>query len=463
VASLRKRGRLWYFRFVDADGVKRERKGCPDKRATEELARAAESEAAKVQAGLIDPKAERMAQAGRRPILEHLADFIGTMSAKANDPKHVRLTRTYAARVLELGRIERIADLTGSAVMEAIATLRAQGLSPRTINAHTTAIKAFSRWLWRDGRNTDHPLATVGKLNEELDRRLVRRPLSEAELRQLLDSTRTAPLWRGMIGPDRAMLYTIGAATGFRRGELESLRPEAFRLDGDVPMIVVEPAYTKNGKPAEQPIPPSLADALRPWLASKPPGRPVFDPLPEKTGLMLKTDLERCGIAPVDASGRTVDMHSLRHGYISMLAKAGVPVKVLQILARHSDPKLTLNVYSHLTVFDTAAALDSLPDMTRHEPVPEAVRMTGTDPAVTPISNLLAHHLPTAGDANGRNVTDAGGMKQTTPDDRGCFNSLEFIELDGPSRVLTGPVGSAPRRTRTFNPLIKSQLLCQLS
>ncbi|MBV8609558.1 MAG: site-specific integrase, partial [Singulisphaera sp.] len=176
-----------------------------------------------------------MAQAGRRPILEHLADFIGTMSAKENDPKHVRLTRTYATRVLELGRIERIADLTGSAVMEALATLKAQGLSPRTINAHTTAIKAFSRWLWRDGRDNDHPLATVGKLNEEVDRRLVRRPLSEAELRQLLDSTRTAPPWRGMTSPDRAMLYTIGAATGFRRGELESLRPEAFRLDGDVP------------------------------------------------------------------------------------------------------------------------------------------------------------------------------------------------------------------------------------
>ncbi len=31
------------------------------------------------------------------------------------------------------------------------------------INAHATTIKAFSRWLWRDGRSADHPLACVSK------------------------------------------------------------------------------------------------------------------------------------------------------------------------------------------------------------------------------------------------------------------------------------------------------------
>ena len=48
----------------------------------------------------------------------------------------------------------------------------------------------------------------------------------------------------------------------------------------------------------------------------------------------------------MDDQGRVVDTHSLRHGYISALALAGVPVKVAQTLARHSDPKLTMNVYA---------------------------------------------------------------------------------------------------------------------
>jgi hypothetical protein len=29
MASLRKRGKVWYYRFVDEAGVKREERGCP--------------------------------------------------------------------------------------------------------------------------------------------------------------------------------------------------------------------------------------------------------------------------------------------------------------------------------------------------------------------------------------------------------------------------------------------------
>ena len=175
MASLRKRGRLWYFRFVDADGVKRERKGCTDKRATEELARAAESEAARVKSGLIDPKARRVAEAAKRPIVEHVDDFIASMATANRNPQHVAQTRTYINRVLTLARIERTPDLAPSAVMHALGDLRGQGFSARSINAHATAVKSLSRWLWRDGRTADYSLNAVVKLNETTDRRRVRR------------------------------------------------------------------------------------------------------------------------------------------------------------------------------------------------------------------------------------------------------------------------------------------------
>ena len=90
-------------------------------------------------------------------------------------------------------------------------------------------------------------------------------------------------------------------------------------------------------------------------------------------------DQARAGIEAVDASGRAVDMHSLRHGYISALAKTGVPIKTLQTLARHSDPKLTLNVSAHLSVFDTAAALEVLPDLTAPPPGSKPTGKLGSD------------------------------------------------------------------------------------
>jgi hypothetical protein len=54
------------------------------------------------------------------------------------------------------------------------------------------------------------------------------------------------------------------------------------------------------------------------------------------------------------------DFHSLRHTFITAVVKSGCSVKVAQELARHADPKLTLNVCSHLTVHDLAEGLDGL-------------------------------------------------------------------------------------------------------
>ena len=68
MASFRKIGRNWFYRFVNADGVQRERKGCSDRRETEGMAAAAEAEAAKIRCGYIDPKAPSP-QAARGPAL----------------------------------------------------------------------------------------------------------------------------------------------------------------------------------------------------------------------------------------------------------------------------------------------------------------------------------------------------------------------------------------------------------
>ena len=46
---------------------------------------------------------------------------------------------------------------------------------------------------------------------------------------------------------------------------------------------------------------------------------------------------------------------------VSGLALSGVPLAVAQKLARHSDPRLTANVYTHLGLADLSRAVESLP------------------------------------------------------------------------------------------------------
>ena len=75
---------------------------------------------------------------------------------------------------------------------------------------------------------------------------------------------------------------------------------------------------------------------------------------------MLRADLKAAGIEPM-VDGRVIDLHALRVTFITHLSLAGVPLTVAQKLARHSDPKLTSNVYTSLTLADLQKAVQSLP------------------------------------------------------------------------------------------------------
>ncbi len=274
----------------------------------------------------------------------------------------------------------------------------------RLLVAHQETAAASHAQSFDRVRAADYSLVGLVKPSGPMERRRVRRPLTDSELRTLIETTKTAPHWRGLSGLDRSLLYAIASMTGFRRGELMSLTPESFRLDTKPPAIVCEAGYTKNGQLAEQSIPDSLASVLRPWVAGKPARRPVFDRMTAWTALMLRLDLERCGIPFKDDSGRVVDLHALRHTYITALGRAGLPIKVHQTLARHSDPKLTLNVYTHLSLHDTTEAVESLPDPFQAPPQAQAMAATGTDPS---INDRLAHHLPTGQDGDSRIGSDA--------------------------------------------------------
>jgi len=485
MASYRKRGKVWYFRITDENGEKPERKGCTDRRVTEELAREAESKVARIKAGLVDLKAERIAREARRPIAEHVADFIAGSKAKGNDPKHVRSTRTYIERVITLAGIERISDLSPSSVSLAVTALKAEALSARAVNAYVTAIKSFSRWLKRDGRMSDYSLETLTKQNEQADRRRVRRALTPDEAARVIQAAETGPEAGGLTGPDRAMLYSLALGTGFRADELATLTPEKFDLDADPPTATVMACYDKRRKEAVQPIAMALADRLRPWVAMKAPGKPVFDGMTERTAEMLRVDLEAAEIPYETASG-VADFHALRGAYVTNLVASGASVKTCQTLARHSTPSLTIGIYAKTSLHDIKGAVENLPDLTSGQTTREPLAMTGTDgefahrsaferdrAGVTnsaetgkddrPISKRFAHYLPTGGDGLRGNPTDADVMVGSEAQASTESKPLKNKASDASGGNLKDADGNAPRWTRTINPLIKSQLLCQLS
>jgi integrase len=184
------------------------------------------------------------------------------------------------------------------------------------------------------------------------DLRHARREVGPAELAALIDTAR-ASTWtfRGRTGPDRAMMYLVAFATGYRVKELAKLTPGSFDLESDRPAASLPSRGTKNKKRAVQYLPPGLATQLRDYLAGRPAGSPLWPGgWAIKGAMMLRADLKAAGIpyrVETPDGPRFADFHALRHSYLSALASAGVGVKELQELARHSDPRLTLGIYTH--------------------------------------------------------------------------------------------------------------------
>ncbi len=442
MSSVRKRGRVWYYRFVDSEGVRHERKGCPDKRETESMAAASEAEASKIRAGLIDSKAFGYRDHEARTLADHLAEWRGGMLARGMTARHADQYHTRAARVVALARggslddidppgrkpetlgraarvladavkAARLSDLTPGRIQSALARLHDAGKSHQTVNHYRAAVRAFVRWCGDNGRLRDNPTRGVAGFNVDADRRHRRRALTPDEATRLVRAADRGPVVMGMPGPDRARLYALALGTGFRAAELAALTPERFDLTGDPATATVPAAYTKNGREAVQPLPPALARRLAPWVASLPPSRPVFDPMPVKTAEMIRVDLAAAGIEYETPSG-VCDFHSLRGVYISNLVASGASVKTCQTLARHSTPSLTIGIYAKASLHDISGAVAALPDPTPEAPTPEAVASTGTDGRR--ISKLFAPPLPHEGDGTRRFGADTGGLNENSPE-----------------------------------------------
>jgi len=406
----RKKGGSYYITYVVRPGQRHTVKGCKDRAATEAYARKLEADAMLRAKGVIDIKADQYAKAEARPLVVkdaddkiidgHLADFYASLVARGTTSEHTTLVRARAAKIIDLSKAERPSALVPSAVQAAIASLRDgdDDLSLQTCNHYLRAIKQFSRWLWRDGRTREDPLAHLSGYNVQLDRRHDRRALTDEELACLIEAAEKGPPRLSMSGPERAILYQLAIGTGFRANELRSLTPESFDMNADPPTVTVQAGYSKHRRSDVQPIRRDLADLLRPWLVAKKATRPVFN-MPDKPIKLIRPDLDAARqawlkearsneernerrqsdfLAYRDGAGRVADFHALRHTYISRLVASGANIKVAQELARHSTPTLTLGRYAHVQLVDQTRALDALPAIEAPQADDAALAATGT-------------------------------------------------------------------------------------
>ena len=414
---IRKKSQTWWGRFRGGEGKVRRVSLSDDRETAETLLADRVKRARREEAGDTDP----FEQHRNRPLTKHLDDFLTHLNAKGDTHGHGKQTISRVSAILAGCGFEKIGDISAAHVSAFLADMRkpkrikvkvktkgkkaptetekvTKGTGLATTNGYLVAIKSFCIWLVKDRRTAENRLAHLSRLNAKTDVRRERRALSLTELQAVIQAAeRSKKTFRGLTGPDRALLYQTATYTGLRASELESLSRSSFKLDGNPPTVTVEAGYSKHRRRDVLPLHVELAERLRERLAKRPeqPDGESFvlslpsasadrterlwpGTWPEKAAKMLRIDLKAAGIEYHTVDGYC-DFHALRHSYITNLVRSGASPKEAQGLARHSTITLTMDRYSHVGLMDLNSALDALPSL----PLPQQAAATGTDD-VTP-------------------------------------------------------------------------------
>ena len=199
----------YLVQWTDHDGRRREKSTrTTDKRAAERIAADLESKAALRREGVVDPRADRYAEQARRPLADHLDAYRAHLEHLGRSKRHLGQSLGTIRRMAEDAGAGRLSDLTVAAVEGHLHHLRDSGRSARTVNYARAAAVAFMAWCEQTGRVEQNDLKRLERLDEQRDRRRVRRPLTGSEIASLLDVA---------TQHGRRPFYLLAAWTGLRR------------------------------------------------------------------------------------------------------------------------------------------------------------------------------------------------------------------------------------------------------
>ena len=358
--KVKAQAKKWWGRYRDGDGIERRVPLATDKTTAQAMLLNLVKKAERKAAGLADPFEDHR----KRPLKEHFKEFIACLKNRGCCTEYMNSTEQRAEAILTECKFNRLDDIQASRVQIFLADLRASGRSISSSNHYLRAIKMFTRWMVRDRRSPEDRLVHLSRMNADTDRRHVRRPLTMEEFGKLLQAAQNGPSIQNISGPDRVVLYILGAYTGYRRNEIGSVTMRSFDFESDPPTLTVEAGHSKHRRRDVLPLRTDFAEQIQTWLSGKKgltPDQPLFEVTDKRTSEMMQKDLKRAGIPYVDDRGHYADFHSLRKTFITNLSRAGVSPKTAQLLARHSDINLTMNTYTMLGVCDQAMAVESLP------------------------------------------------------------------------------------------------------
>ncbi len=290
-------------------------------------------------------------------IEQHLTTYRESLEADEDTPKHVSVTINRIVRICKGLHWKTISDIDGLKLKYWLknltkdypwqSRLAKEKVSYTTRKYYATAFKSFTKFLAQNRRIEQDPLLyfTVKTKGDKPEPTKIRRALTPDETNRLIRAAEASKaVVRELTGEQRAWLYRLTVAVGFRAHEMASLTPQSFNLDEAC--VLLERSVSKRRRYDRVEIHQSLLDGLREWLADKRPDRPLW---PGSwwtvAARMLRRDMKVADIPPVDDDNHVVDFHALRTTFITNLVGTSVPITLVQRIARLSTPALLDRYY----------------------------------------------------------------------------------------------------------------------
>ena len=452
----------YYYWFIDVDGRKKTRKGYTDKAATEEALRREQKRIARQLEGLSVPSETEL----RRPLLEHIDDFLEHLAAGGVTEKHLSMSKSRLMVAFTEMNIKMFSDMSVTKVERFVLDLRRRDYAQKTINDYVAIMKQLTSWL-ADTKGWDDPLASLDRLQGQDDIRRKRMALTPEQVARLLDAAERRSVENYLAdhpsakpetigrfrhyGLQRATIYRLGALAGLRPTEIKNLTWACIDLEGQPPTITVEAKYAKSRREDTVPLNGQLVAALRRWrwhqterVAREPAASENVVCVPRHlSDEQFPKDCEFAGIATEDEKGRVLDLYAAtRHTFCTLLAAAGTSPHRQRLLMRHVDLATTLK-YTHLQVIDLVEGIEALPQIEDEE-------------AGIPAEHVRNARCSEAQEA-ARTCNEDASKEQAEGEGEGGSKGLPLQEIASPCNSPQGDSNSLPEkelwwRRRESNP-----------
>jgi integrase len=354
----------WTAQFTDETGtVRRISTKTKNRSAAEKILAKFEAEIDRVKSGVVTREELDKALTKNITIDVALERFQTKMVAGGNTQKHISLTLQRVSHFLHVNGIDSFAKIRQETAEKWIANeIKKKTLTHSSINHYLTAVKSFAKYLVGIDLLPRNPLKSIQKLNEAVGQRKKRRAMTAEEIERFLKAAETRKCRTKGKPDERLLVYRLLLGTGLRSTELSLLTPS--QIDFERNRLTIEAAKTKNKKADVLPIRADLVKVVKEWVEKHgtQPHERIFQFNDHSIRKSLYLDLKAAGIERVGSDGRSIDVHSLRKTFGTMLARAGVPLTTVQRLMRHSTPILTAKLYIDVEAEDMTQALDKLPE-----------------------------------------------------------------------------------------------------